>query len=82
MPGFVWTLNCSNPTPEALFDALENDLFSKKLHRPVKSINSPLQVNVDMTVVAILSVVRGFDTERPFSKYRQSIFYVLQRDKL
>ncbi|XP_003974288.2 5-hydroxytryptamine receptor 3C-like [Takifugu rubripes] len=54
--GFVWTLNCSNPTPEALFNALEKDLFSKKLHRPVKSINSPLRVNVDMTVVAILSV--------------------------
>lgn len=74
MPGFAWTLNCSSPTPGALFRALEKDLFSKKLHRPVKSINSPLWIKVGMTVVGILSVVRGSDKERPFSKYRESIF--------
>lgn len=82
MPGFVMTLNCSSPTPGALFSALEKDLFSKKLLRPVKSINSPLWVTVDMTMVTILSVVCDSDTETPFSKYRQSFFYVFQRDKL
>ncbi|XP_074523983.1 5-hydroxytryptamine receptor 3A-like [Halichoeres trimaculatus] len=54
--GFTASLNCSSPTPESLFDALERDLFSKKLLRPVKSFSSILNVSLDMTLSAILGV--------------------------
>uniref|UniRef100_A0A3Q3WAX6 Uncharacterized protein n=1 Tax=Mola mola TaxID=94237 RepID=A0A3Q3WAX6_MOLML len=59
--GFVASLNCSSPTPESLFEALETEIFSKKLYRPVKYFSQPLNVSVDMTVVGILGVQWDID---------------------
>ncbi|XP_029905525.1 5-hydroxytryptamine receptor 3C-like [Myripristis murdjan] len=53
---FGATLNCSSPTPEALFDALDKELFSKKLWRPVKHFSTPTNVNISFTLVGILGV--------------------------
>ncbi|XP_029905526.1 5-hydroxytryptamine receptor 3C-like [Myripristis murdjan] len=53
---FGATLNCSSPTPEALFDALDKELFSKKLWRPVKNFSTPTNVNISFTLVGILGV--------------------------
>lgn len=55
--GFVAALNCSSPTPESLFDALEKELFPKKLLRPVKSFSDILNITIGMTVVGIAGVV-------------------------
>ncbi|XP_042369583.1 5-hydroxytryptamine receptor 3A-like [Plectropomus leopardus] len=54
--GFLVALNCTSPTPEALFDALEKELFSRKLLRPVKSFSDPLSVSINLTLVGILGV--------------------------
>ncbi|XP_059197464.1 5-hydroxytryptamine receptor 3C-like [Centropristis striata] len=54
--GFVAALNCTSPTPEALFDAFEKELFPRKLLRPVKSFSEPLNVSLSITVVGILGV--------------------------
>ncbi|XP_076007313.1 5-hydroxytryptamine receptor 3A-like [Genypterus blacodes] len=54
--GFVAALNCSSPTPEALFDELEKNLFNKKNLRPVQSFSIPLNVTVSITVVALVEV--------------------------
>lgn len=85
MAGFGMTLNCSSPTPSAFFSALEKELFSKKLHRPVKSLTHPLVVKVDVTVVGILRVVRDSETETPAfhmkEKLMTPLFYVPQRMK-
>ncbi|XP_070765022.1 5-hydroxytryptamine receptor 3A-like [Enoplosus armatus] len=53
---FVATLNCTSPTPESLFDALEKELFPRKLLRPVKSFSDTMNVTIDMTVVGIIGV--------------------------
>ncbi|XP_070764476.1 5-hydroxytryptamine receptor 3A-like [Enoplosus armatus] len=53
---FVAALNCTSPTPDSLFDALEKELFPKKLVRPVKRFSNPLNITIDMTVVGILEV--------------------------
>ncbi|CAJ1060758.1 uncharacterized protein LOC124873912 [Xyrichtys novacula] len=54
--GFAASLNCSSPTPESLFDALEVELFSKKMLRPVKRFSDTLNVSIDITLVGILGV--------------------------
>ncbi|XP_029285092.1 LOW QUALITY PROTEIN: 5-hydroxytryptamine receptor 3A-like [Cottoperca gobio] len=54
--GFVSALNCTSPTPESLFAALEKEVFSKKLLRPVKSFSIPLNITIGITVVGILGV--------------------------
>ncbi|XP_068564098.1 5-hydroxytryptamine receptor 3C-like [Cebidichthys violaceus] len=54
--GFVSALNCTSPTPESLFGALERELFPKKLVRPVKSFSTITKVSIAMTVVGILGV--------------------------
>lgn len=54
---FVVSFNCTSPTPVALFDELDKDLFSKKLIRPVKSFSNPLNISISITVVGILGVV-------------------------
>ncbi|XP_049444299.1 5-hydroxytryptamine receptor 3A-like [Epinephelus fuscoguttatus] len=54
--GFVAALNCTSPTPAALFDALEKDLFSKKLIKPVKSFSDTLNVSIEVTLEGILGV--------------------------
>ncbi|XP_028301249.1 5-hydroxytryptamine receptor 3C-like isoform X1 [Gouania willdenowi] len=56
LPGLGDTLNCSSPTPEALFDSLEKEVFSKKLLRPVKSFSETLKVTLEATLVGILGV--------------------------
>uniref|UniRef100_A0A8C3G5G0 5-hydroxytryptamine receptor 3A-like n=1 Tax=Cyclopterus lumpus TaxID=8103 RepID=A0A8C3G5G0_CYCLU len=56
-PGFVATLKCTSPTPESLFAALETNLFTKKLLRPVKSFSTPVNITVGITVVGIVGVV-------------------------
>ncbi|XP_040896407.1 5-hydroxytryptamine receptor 3A-like [Toxotes jaculatrix] len=56
LQGFVAALNCTSPTPKSLFDALERELFPKKLLRPVKSFSDTLNVSIHMTVVGILGV--------------------------
>ncbi|XP_056270857.1 5-hydroxytryptamine receptor 3A-like [Pseudoliparis swirei] len=54
--GFVATLNCTSPTPESLFAALETNVFTKKLLRPVKNFSTPINITVGITVVGILGV--------------------------
>ncbi|XP_023255586.1 5-hydroxytryptamine receptor 3A-like [Seriola lalandi dorsalis] len=54
--GYVAALNCTSPTPESLFDALERELFPKKLLRPVKTFSDTLNITVDITLVGILGV--------------------------
>ncbi|XP_059197466.1 5-hydroxytryptamine receptor 3C-like [Centropristis striata] len=54
--GCVVALNCTSPTPEALFDAFEKELFPRKLLRPVKSFSEPLNINITVTVAGILGV--------------------------
>lgn len=73
--GFVATLNCTSPTSESLIDALEKELFTKKLYRPVKSFSDPLTISVDMTVVGILGVVSHWATQTSLSQL--SILYFL-----
>ncbi|XP_074490639.1 5-hydroxytryptamine receptor 3A-like [Sebastes fasciatus] len=53
---FVAALNCTNPTPESLFGALEKNLFPKKLLRPVKSFSIPINITIGITVVGIIGV--------------------------
>ena len=55
--GFVEALNCTSSSPESLINALEKDLFPKKLVRPVESFSDPLNVTIGITVVGILGVV-------------------------
>uniref|UniRef100_A0A3B4TMX4 5-hydroxytryptamine receptor 3A-like n=1 Tax=Seriola dumerili TaxID=41447 RepID=A0A3B4TMX4_SERDU len=45
-----------SPTPESLFDALERELFPKKLLRPVKRFSDTLNITIDITLVGILGV--------------------------
>ncbi|XP_042339946.1 5-hydroxytryptamine receptor 3A-like [Plectropomus leopardus] len=54
--GFGAAFNCTSPTPEALFDALEKNLFTKTLLRPVKSFSDPLNITISITVVGIIGV--------------------------
>ncbi|KAL7396149.1 hypothetical protein ABVT39_001182 [Epinephelus coioides] len=54
--GFVAPLNCTSPTPKALFDALETELFPRKLFRPVRNFTDVLEVSIEMTIVGILGV--------------------------
>ncbi|XP_049444582.1 5-hydroxytryptamine receptor 3A-like [Epinephelus fuscoguttatus] len=54
--GFVATLNCTSPTPKALFDALEAELFPRKLFRPVNNFTDVLEVSIELTLVGILGV--------------------------
>ncbi|XP_078024964.1 5-hydroxytryptamine receptor 3C-like isoform X2 [Epinephelus lanceolatus] len=54
--GFVATLNCTSPTPKALFDALETELFPRKLFRPVNNFTDVLEVSIELTLVGILGV--------------------------
>uniref|UniRef100_A0A8C4GII2 5-hydroxytryptamine receptor 3A n=1 Tax=Dicentrarchus labrax TaxID=13489 RepID=A0A8C4GII2_DICLA len=54
--GFVAALNCTNPTPKSLFDALEINLFPDKLARPVKSFSDTTNITITITVVGILGV--------------------------
>ncbi|KAK5869790.1 hypothetical protein PBY51_024481 [Eleginops maclovinus] len=54
--GFVAAFNCTSPSPESLFGALERNLFPKKLLRPVNSFSSPLNITISITVVAIVGV--------------------------
>ncbi|XP_042355529.1 5-hydroxytryptamine receptor 3A-like [Plectropomus leopardus] len=54
--GFVAALNCSSPTLESLFDALEKELFPKKLVRPVKYPTDTLNISAYMTLEGILGV--------------------------
>ncbi|CAK6958168.1 -hydroxytryptamine receptor 3A-like [Scomber scombrus] len=54
--GFEAALNCTSPSPESLINALEKELFPKKLIRPVKSFSDPLNLTISITVVGILGV--------------------------
>ncbi|XP_060889753.1 5-hydroxytryptamine receptor 3A-like [Labrus mixtus] len=56
LQGFAAALNCSSPSPESLFRALETELFPKKLLRPVKRFTDTLNVSVDLTLVGLLGV--------------------------
>lgn len=56
LSGFAAALNCTSPTPKSLFQALEANVFSEKMFRPVKSLFEPLNVTIDVTVVEILGV--------------------------
>uniref|UniRef100_UPI0037E8C89A 5-hydroxytryptamine receptor 3A-like n=1 Tax=Semicossyphus pulcher TaxID=241346 RepID=UPI0037E8C89A len=54
--GSVAALNCTSPTIESMFDALETELFPRNLLRPVKRFSDTLNVSIDITVVGILGV--------------------------
>ncbi|XP_068446258.1 5-hydroxytryptamine receptor 3C-like [Clinocottus analis] len=49
-------LNCSSPTPDALFAALEQEVFSRNLLRPVRSFSHSMDISIDVTVSGILGV--------------------------
>ncbi|XP_078025246.1 uncharacterized protein LOC117254046 [Epinephelus lanceolatus] len=53
---FVATLNCTSPTPEALFDAFERVLFPKVLLPPVKSFSKSVNITIGITVVGVVGV--------------------------
>uniref|UniRef100_A0A3Q3KYE6 5-hydroxytryptamine receptor 3A-like n=1 Tax=Mastacembelus armatus TaxID=205130 RepID=A0A3Q3KYE6_9TELE len=55
--GCVAALKCTSPTPQALFNALNTELFSKQQIRPVQNFSTPLIVSLELTVVEILEVV-------------------------
>ncbi|CAL8309713.1 unnamed protein product [Lota lota] len=49
-------LNCTSPSPESLFDALKETLFSKNQQRPVKKFGTATNVSVSFILVGILGV--------------------------
>ncbi|KAM7387951.1 hypothetical protein PAMP_024155 [Pampus punctatissimus] len=53
---FLAVLNCTSHSPDALINALEENLFPKKLVRPVKRISDTLNITISITVVGILGV--------------------------
>lgn len=53
----VATFNCTSPTPQSLFDALENELVWRKSHPPVQNFSQAMVISLDVTVVGILGVV-------------------------
>lgn len=53
----VASFNCTSPTPQSLFDALDTDLSLKKSHPPVQDFSQPLVISLNVTVVGILGVV-------------------------
>ncbi|XP_062280795.1 5-hydroxytryptamine receptor 3C-like [Scomber scombrus] len=53
---FEAALNCTSPSPEALNEALERNLFSKNQVRPVKRFSDTLNVTIGITLVGILGV--------------------------
>ncbi|XP_037626162.1 5-hydroxytryptamine receptor 3A-like [Sebastes umbrosus] len=53
---FAAALNCTSPTPESLFGALEKNLFPKNLLRSVKSFSIPINITIGITVGAIIGV--------------------------
>lgn len=62
LSGFAAALNCTSPTPKSLFQALEANVFSDNMFRPVKSLFEPLNITIDVTVVEILGVVSAHRT--------------------
>lgn len=58
LAGLAAGLNCTSPTPKALFQALETDVFHNKMIRPVKNFSEPMNITVDITLVQILGVVQ------------------------
>ncbi|XP_039984754.1 5-hydroxytryptamine receptor 3A-like [Xiphias gladius] len=54
--GYVAALNCTSPTPESLFNALEKELFPKHLIRPSKSFSDPINISIAITLVGIMGV--------------------------
>ncbi|XP_034387350.1 5-hydroxytryptamine receptor 3A-like [Cyclopterus lumpus] len=56
LQGSVAALNCTSPTPDALFDALKKELFSRNLQRPVKSFSDTLNISIYIAVSGILGV--------------------------
>lgn len=53
----VTTFNCTSPTPESLFDALDKELVRRKSHPPVQNFSQAMVISLDVTVVGILGVV-------------------------
>lgn len=53
----VTTFNCTSPTPQSLFDALEKELVRRKSHPPVQNFSQAMVISLDVTVVGILGVV-------------------------
>ncbi|XP_067454268.1 5-hydroxytryptamine receptor 3A-like [Thunnus thynnus] len=63
---FVAALNCTSPSPEALLNALEKDLFPKKLVRPVQHFSDTVNITISITVVGILGVHEKAQTLKTF----------------
>lgn len=61
----VALFDCTSMTYDSFFDALEEQLLSQKMRRPVKKISDVLNVSIDMTVVGILGVVSLWDANKP-----------------
>lgn len=54
----VTLLDCSSSmTHDSFYNALEKELASQKIHRPVKKFSDVLNVSIDITVVGVLGVV-------------------------
>ncbi|XP_039888111.1 5-hydroxytryptamine receptor 3A-like isoform X2 [Simochromis diagramma] len=56
LQGFVAALNCTSPTPAALFDELTKHLFPNKLLRPVETFAKPINISISITVAGIIGV--------------------------
>lgn len=54
------TINCSEPTSDALLVALKDSIFDKTDVRPVFYQKTPTNINVSFTLYGILGVVSFF----------------------
>ncbi|XP_059425960.1 5-hydroxytryptamine receptor 3A-like [Carassius carassius] len=52
----AWTINCSEPTTDALFSALKDSIFDKSDVRPVLYPKTPTNISVSFTLYGILGV--------------------------
>lgn len=57
----AWTINCSEPTTDALLSALKDSIFDKTDVRPVIYPKTPTNISVSFTLYGILGVVSLFN---------------------
>lgn len=57
----AWTINCSEPTTDALYSALKDSILDKSDVRPVLYPKTPTNISVSFTLYGILGVVSLFN---------------------
>lgn len=61
----VESLNCSQPTPDSLLQALRETAFTKTEVRPVITLKTPTKITLGFVMYAILDVVSKFMYHTP-----------------